>query len=421
MALRIASGSNLRLSEFFKDSSLFLLRALLAAAYLVTRPTRETWIYLQRYVFWHPSRNADWQRFAGRELGRSPHPLEMPTNPERAAAAAARLRSCRIDGAVANGGQAPSVTLEDVLAETGTTAFLVIADGCLLRETYYDGHARGTITRGFSISKSATSALMGIALDHGCVRSLDDPILRYLPELAGRGYDEVTIRHLLLMTGGLRAPRFRTPWAPGPLYYWHPDIRNLIRRAPSPATRPGELFAYNDCSTCLLGLLLERATRSSIAAYFERWIWQPVGAQYDALWSLDHAGDGLENAASGLNARAIDLTRLASLYLNAGRAGGCQIIPPGWISESVSPPPIEAPGGSIVVAGEARYYKLGWWGHRRAGGAYRFWAEGHGGQFLYCCPDRKLVIARFGSGYGRVGKNWPKLLGTIGDRFPAAL
>jgi CubicO group peptidase (beta-lactamase class C family) len=375
-------------------------------------------VYVQRYVLWHPSGAVDCRRFAGRTIGRAPHSVAMPTDPALAAAAADRLRTFSFDSAIAIRGAPAPVALDELLAESGTTAFLVISDNCLLHESYFNGHARETITRGYSITKSATSALVGIALEQGCLGDLDEPLLRYLPELAGRGYEGVTIRHLLLMTGGLRSSWARTPWSLGPLYYWHPDMRSLIVRAPPPATRPGERFAYNDCSTCMLGVILERATGTGIAQFFERWIWQPVGAGSEAIWNLDHAGDGLENAASGLNARAIDLARLASLYLNDGRAGNRQILPPSWIGESVSPPPLGAPGGLITVAGDVRYYKLGWWGHRCANGGFRYWAEGHRGQFLYCCPDRKLVIARFGNGLGRVGHAWPALLGAIANQFP---
>ncbi len=416
MQLSPVRAPGLRLSvvvAFAKQLALQALRVALSAIYLLARPSAASLRYLRRYVLWNPSGSSDWQRFASRHIAAAPRPLRYTSDPTATKSAAALLQTV----GPGSSGLPATVPLQALLAQTGTTAFLVIHRGNLVHEAYFQGHRRDTVTRAFSISKAATSALVGAALGQGRLASVDDPVVRYLPELGAHGYDDVTIRHLLLMTGGLSSPWGRSPWSEGVLAYWHPDTRAMILAGRPLATRPGTEFQYNDFSTCMLALVLERATGSNVSTFFSQRIWEPLGAEFDASWSLDHAGDGLENTASGLNARAIDLAKLGSLYLHAGRAGANQLLDPGWISESVSPPPDAAPGGAVAVGRDLRFYKYGWWGHRRSGGVPRFWAEGHRGQFVYCCPDKDLVIARFGTEPGTVGTAWPQLLGDIADRF----
>jgi CubicO group peptidase (beta-lactamase class C family) len=385
----------------------------LSLAYLVARPSLASLRYLGRYVFWNPSGTHDWQRFAARPIARPPEALRYRADAAASKAAAALLQTI----GPGSGGLPARIPLAQLIEQTGTTAFLAISENCVVHETYCNGHARDAMTRAFSISKAATSALVGVALAQGHVGGIDDPVLRYLPELRGRGYEAVTIRHLLQMTGGLRAPWGRSPWSDGVLAYWHPNTRAMILEGRPLAALPDAEFQYNDFSTCMLAMVLERATGSTIAGYFQHWIWEPLGAEFDASWSLDHAGDGLENTASGLNARAIDLAKLGSLYLNGGVAAGRRVLASEWVAESVSEPPRDAPGREIHVGRDVRHYKFGWWGHRRGDGVMRFWAEGHRGQFVYCAPDKKLVLARFGDQPGRVGTGWPNLLGDIADRF----
>jgi CubicO group peptidase (beta-lactamase class C family) len=414
MQLSLTRGSGARFSAVAKQLVLQALRIGLSIVYLLARPSAATLRYLRRYVLWNPSGTSDWQRFAARPIRRAQDPMRYPADAGRALAAAQHLQTVGPSAA----GLPATVPLRQLLEQTGTTAFLVIDDGQLVHESYFNGHRRDSMTRAFSISKSATSALVGAALSQGLLASVDDTVLRYLPELRGRGYDAITIRHVLMMTGGLRAPWGRSPWAEGVLAYWHPDTRAMIIKGRPLAARPDAEFQYNDFCTCMVSMVLERACGMSIAAYFARQIWEPIGAEFDASWSLDHEGDGLENGASGLNARAIDLAKLGTLYLNGGHAGGRQVLPAEWVAQSVAEPPANAPGRTVHVGRDLRYYAFGWWGHHRAGGATRYWAEGHRGQFIYCCPDKNLVITRFGAEPGFVGTEWPNLLGDIADNFP---
>jgi len=370
--------------------------------------------YLRRFVFWSPSGVEDWWRFPSRTIAAAEAPFHYPEDAEAAERLAPALREVTFlqDGA------ARTVALDPLLAETGTTAFIVIKDGAVVRETYLNGHQRDSVCRTFSVSKSFTSALVGVALAEGRIHDLDDPMVRYLPELRGRGYDGITIRHLLLMAGGFRFSGGRFPWKDSPLLYWHPDIRRLILDGPPLVAAPGERFGYSDYSSAVVGVILERVAGTSISRYFEDRLWKRLGAEYDAIWSLDHETTGLEATASGLNGRAIDLVKLGTLYLEGGAWAGAQVLPSAWVAASVTPLPAELPGHSDQEVRERVFYKFGWWGHTMGDGSTCFYAHGYRGQLIYVCPAKRLVLARFGREIGSVGASWPALLRAIAEATP---
>lgn len=389
-------------------------RAAASGAFLASCSPTASVDYLRRFVFWSPSGVQDWNRFPFRPVARPDAPFRFAEDPVASAEAAALLREITY----LHDGAPRTVDLDATLVATGTTAFIVIQDGKVVRESYLNGFGRDSMFRAFSISKSLTSALVGAAIDQGRIRDLDAPFVEYLPELRGRGYDGITVRHLLLMTGGLRFSYGRFPWKDSPLLYWNPDIRRVILAGPPLIGPPGERFNYSDYSSAILGMVLERATGDTLASQLERNLWKRIGAEYDATWSIDHEGTGLEYAASGFNARAIDLVKLGVLYLDGGRWGGDQVLPRAWVEESVRPLPVEPPGHSEQEVRERTFYKFGWWGHRLDGDRTAFFAHGYQGQLVYVCPDRRLVIARFGSEMGSVGRAWPMLLQAIAERFP---
>jgi CubicO group peptidase (beta-lactamase class C family) len=370
--------------------------------------------YLRRFFVLAPSGTQDWARLPSRTVARPEVPFRYPADP----AAATRWDEALRKVTYLHDGQPRTVILDQVLTESGTTAFIVVHDGAVVRETYFNGHQRDSMTRVFSVSKSFTSALVGVALAEGRIRSVDDPFVEYLPELRARGYDDITIRHLLLMAGGFRFTGGRRPWKDGPLLYWHPDVRSVILEGPPVIAPPGERFHYSSYSTVLLGMILERVTGSTMSRYFERNIWKRIGAEYDATWTLDHADSGLENAAAGFNARAIDIVKLGTLYLRAGEWGGQQVVPASWVAESVKPLPAELPGHSEREVREHVFYKYGWWGHALEGGRTCFYAEGLYGQVIYICPDKRLVVARFGRKLGSVDQEWPMLMRAVADSIP---
>ena len=371
--------------------------------------------YLRRFYLWSPSGANDWARFPARAVARADVPFHYPADAARATLCAPSLREVTYS----QGRQPRTVILDDLLARTDTTAFIVVKNGALVRETYLNGHRRDAMTRAFSASKTFAAALVGAALSEGRIENMDDPFVRYVPELRGRGYEGITIRHLLQMTAGFPFTYGRMPWADSPLLYWHTNIRRVILAGPRLVSSPGERFQYTSYSSALLAVVLERVIGTTIAAYFEQQVWKPIGAEYDASWSLDHDGAGLEYTASGFNARAIDLVKLGTLYLNGGRWGDEQVLPADWVAASVSPLPSPLPGYSDEQRRSNVYYKLGWWGHELEGDRFGYFAEGYLGQVIYVYPDRQLVIARFGKEPGGPDPvDWPMVLRAVAEKLP---
>jgi CubicO group peptidase (beta-lactamase class C family) len=284
-------------------------------------------------------------------------------------------------------------SLEEFIALSKTSAFLVIKDGVVLYERYAHGDSRESLHTSFSVAKSFTSALVGIALAEGRIDDLDDPIRRYLPELTSATFDGVTVRHVLQMSSGVRFDEdYRDPAS---------DINRMVGMVP-PMTyleyintlgrdhAPGTFNHYASINTQLLGLLLVRVTGESLTDYMTRRLWHPLGMEQKGLWTLD--ATGVELAMGGLAASARDYAKLGLLYLNGGRRGDVQVLPAGWAEESVTPDaPHLMPGanpGSSNTAG----YMYQWWTPRSWDGD--FLARGIWGQNVYVHPGNRVVIVK---------------------------
>ncbi len=302
--------------------------------------------------------------------------------------------------------------LEEFLQSTNTTSFIVIKDDAILYEGYFNGYERDSIVTSFSVAKSFTSALVGMAIDDGYIGSVDDRMIDYLPELKGRGFDELTIRHVLLMSSGIQyltddeLPPLKEifQFTDEGMSYTYPDRRSLVLQVKPDGKPLGSEFNYNNYYPILLGMILERTTGHSPSEYLQEKIWQPLGMEYPASWSVDNEKDGMELMESGINARAIDFAKFGRLFLNNGNWNGTQIIPSDWVIESTSPDPKDdRVWHSYAEWKEANgYYKYQWWGRTNPDGSYHYTALGHLGQFVFVAPQENMIIVRFGVDEGGV-------------------
>jgi CubicO group peptidase (beta-lactamase class C family) len=247
---------------------------------------------------------------------------------------------------------------------------------------------------------------------------VDDPITVYLPELKDRGFDAITIRHLLIMGSGIRDRLGYFPWDEEPLAYFHPDLRKLLLSGLTIVEPPGRSFRYNSYNTDLLGMVLERTTHRSPSEYLQEKIWKPLGMEYPATWSIDSNEDSLELMPSALNARAIDFAKFGGLYLNRGNWKGRQIVSERWVVESTTRDPNdhrpwETYSPWLDIGG---YYKYFWWGISRGAGDYTFQANGLWGQYIFVSPKNRVVIVRTASRWGISPLVWPQVFQYIADR-----
>ena len=181
------------------------------------------------------------------------------------------------------------VELEELLRSTGTHAFIVARDNQVLYEEYFNGFERDSLCTSWSLAKSFTSALVGIAISEGYIKSLDDPITNYLPELKGRGFDTITIRNLLTMGSGIQYRIGFFPWDEFALAGYYPNLRELLLSDLKIVEPSGESFHYNNFNTELVGLILERTTHRSISQYLE----EKSGSR--SAWNIQRPGASTAN------------------------------------------------------------------------------------------------------------------------------
>jgi CubicO group peptidase (beta-lactamase class C family) len=254
------------------------------------------------------------------------------------------------------------------------------------------------------MAKSVTSILIGCAIDEGFIKSVDEPITNYIPELNEKGFDKVTIRHLLQMTSGIEFKEsYSNPFGDAASFYYGRNLRKKISKMEM-KTEPGTQFEYISGNTQLLGLVLERALHGkSVTQYLQEKLWTPLGMEYDASWSIDRKKDGLEKTFCCLNACARDYARIGRLYLNKGNWNGKQIVSQKWVEESTK---------LDTTAGSASFYQFQWW---LPAPGVDFMAEGILGQFIYVNPSKDLIIVRLGKKEGEA--NWWSVFMSLASAY----
>jgi CubicO group peptidase (beta-lactamase class C family) len=288
-------------------------------------------------------------------------------------------------------------TSDDYLDRQRVTGLLVLKDGRIELERYQYDRTDASRFVSQSMAKSVTSLLVGLAIADGKIASIDDLARRYVPELEGNPYGETSIRHLLQMSSGVKVSE---------VYSGTDDVATLSRltagglgpggpaalepfrknERPVPA---GTKFAYASVETEVLGLVVRRATGQPLADYLSTRIWQPMGAESDAIWIVDRSGQEVAYCCLGATLR--DYGRLGLLLAKDGRARGQQLVPKEWLLEATRP----TPGYSHLNPGTATPY-LGY--------GYQFWVFpgehrrfalfGVRGQGVFVDPELNLVMAQ---------------------------
>jgi CubicO group peptidase (beta-lactamase class C family) len=304
--------------------------------------------------------------------------------------------------------------LETFLEATNTTAFLVLHDDALLYEGYFNGSSHEATQPSLSAAKSFDSTLVGIAVEEGFIDSLDDPITTYIPELLERDprFGEITIRHLLMMTSGLRYESVDSnPFSDDFITSHSPNMRAAALETEI-VEPPGRRFHYNDYNPQLIGMALERATGMTVSDYLSTRLWGPMGAEADGTWDLDSERSGFERMSVGINGRAIDFAKLGWLFLHDGKVEGRQVVPQAWIAQSTR----ETDALYTARGDHANYYQNYWWLDVENDAYY---AEGNFCQWIYVYPAADLVLVRHGMNCG--GVYWTGMLGEMAKAIEAEL
>jgi CubicO group peptidase (beta-lactamase class C family) len=298
--------------------------------------------------------------------------------------------------------QAQSHSLDDLLARTSTQGFLVIKGGAIIDERYFAGADDKSKFTSWSMAKSFTSTLVGIAFADGKIRSLNDPVTDYLPELKPSAYDGVSIKNILQMSSGVafseddnnRTSDIWTMWS-ATMDSESETIADYAKSIRNRSEAPGTKWVYSSLDSAVLGMLVNRVMARPLAAVLSERVWQPLGMEQDATWLTDRP-DGLEAAFCCINATLRDYGRFGLTMLHRGRVGGEQIISAKWIDEASNPQGPQVAYGqlwSMLYPNDTTGYGYQWW-MPYGGDNHPYVADGLCYQFIYVNPQYDLVVVK---------------------------
>jgi len=291
-------------------------------------------------------------------------------------------------------------TLADLYTDMETTGLIIIRDGQVVHESYGRGADSGTRLTTWSLVKSITSTLVGVAVADGLIDSVDDQLVTYLPEVAGTAYEEVTIKQALQMSSGVR---FDPDLWDGKMDDTVEVLTKSVVTGQAPtfdlaityprAHAPGTKFNYNTAESQVLLELVRRVTGMDAADYLEQKIWRPLGMEHSGAWIIDHPGaEGAEVGGAMYNAALRDWARFGLFIAEGGIWEGQQILPVDWVDRATVSDDAHIKPGE-VHPNPNRGYAWHWWTY--ADGT--FTASGANGQTLYIDRENDLIVARASS------------------------
>lgn len=273
--------------------------------------------------------------------------------------------------------------LATFMVDARMTGVLAVQRGEIVLERYALGRTKDDRWTSFSVGKSITSLLLGAALQDGSIGSLADPVTKYIPQLAGSGYDGVTVRQLITMTSGVKwnedyadpnsdvAASSFWPGEPG----FNPLV-SYMRRLPR-AAEPGTVFSYKTGETDMAGILVAYATGRGLADYLSEKIWAPFGMEQDAVWIVD--GGSIERGGCCISMTLRDYARVGLFTLSGGMVEGKRVISEAYLREATTNQLLPPASGS---------YGYFWW----IGPDDNYSARGIFGQMIHIDPSRELIV-----------------------------
>ena len=282
-----------------------------------------------------------------------------------------------------------NLDVDAYMARQRTAGLIVIQDNKIRFEKYGLGYDAGGRWTSFSVAKSLTSTLVGAAIRDGYIKSLEDKVAAYIPDLKGSVYDDVTVRQLLTMTSGVKWNEdYTDPKSDVALFAIHkaePGVdvtvsymRKLPREAPA-----GTKWVYKTGETNLIGVLVSSATKKTLSAYLSEKIWAPYGMAQDAVWITGSTGHEISGCC--VSASLQDYARFGQFILGGAIVGGKSLVSDDWLALATTK--------QAGIAQPGRGYGYQWWTNDDGS----FAAQGIFGQGIFIDPKRRLVIATNGN------------------------
>lgn len=335
-----------------------------------------------------------------------PSPVSAIFNFEKTADTLAEIKRIRVDNKSMN---SIAVALNEFVKLHRTISFGIIRNDSLMYEYYAPDYSAQRNVTSFSIAKAYITMLIGIAIDEGLIKSVNDPVTDYIKEWKDKpGYQLITIKDLLRHTSGLKFTKnIFNPESDQLQFYYGTRLRKDILSS-TIKEPPGLHFDYQSENPSLLALIIERVTGNTVSHFLQTKIWSQIGTEAPALWSTDRKdGSAIEKAFCCLNARTMDFAKFARLLLNKGNWNGKQIISSQWIDECTS--------STTEYGGKVSYgYNMG-----IGPAAYNsFYPIGLYGQLLYIYPKKNLIIVRFGEADIHYNPNyWKEIMLRLVDQL----
>ena len=280
-------------------------------------------------------------------------------------------------------------------------SFIVAIGDTILYEEYWGEHDENRIGNSFSMSKSIVSLLIGVAIDDGKIKSIDESAANYLPELKGEK-EEITIRHLLTMSSGLSwSESYIHPFCDVAELYYDSDDRDLTLNRRTIEEDPGETWRYKSGDTQMLMYIIQAATGKSVSEYASEKLWIPMGAESDAMWSLSGDENSTEKAFCCFYSTSRDFIRLGKLINNKGNWNGKQLVSETYMNEFITLAPLKKANGK-----PNNCYGLQYWIYTGMPFEVTYF-RGMSGQYIISVPSKNLVIVRTGNGVEENRKNTP--------------
>ncbi|WP_308991839.1 serine hydrolase [Mariniflexile litorale] len=271
--------------------------------------------------------------------------------------------------------------LSKVNKDWGTITYLIIKNDSIWFENYDAGFNKNSKTNSFSMAKSITTSLLGKAIMDGYIKSLDQPVSDFYSQYS---YAKTTVGDLASMASGLDwVEHYTSPFSVTARANYDDDLAETILNQKVVKT-PGKEFEYLSGSTQLLGMIIQKATKKSLASYLSESFWQPMGATNDALWQLDDSENKLAKAFCCISSNARDFARFGKLYKDDGKWNGKQLLDSAFVVKSITPRFMDSP-----------QYGYGWW-LKDVGNKHFFMMRGHLGQYVIVEPNDNVIIVRLG-------------------------
>lgn len=270
-----------------------------------------------------------------------------------------------------------NVKLKEFAKKNNTLALSVMRNDSIIYEYYRDNYNKKSTITSFSVAKSYVGALLGIAVDEGFLQ-VSDTLGKYFtfPKKKQKGFEKVTVEQVLNHVTGFKFPSIT--WS-----FYSKNHDKLIKKIKY-RKEPGTFYRYDNCSTMLITMILEKATGRKFQDYFEEKIWNKIGAESELKWTLDDKKNNNVKTFCCMNGAARDIGKLGLIYLNKGEFNGQQIVPKEWIERTVN---------YSIKDGSAYDNEYFWYLSSKKFGYY--YAAGLYGQYIIVYPEKNIVITRF--------------------------